>query len=62
MCFTCDLKQNTLVIQFSIYSYHKQYTAIEYQGEFTACLITIIVFPFLEVLYWKRMPSLGAES
>lgn len=62
MCFPCALNANTLLIQFNIYFCHKQHAAIEYKGDFPACIITIIIFPFLDVLYWEVMPSLRVES
>lgn len=62
MCFPCALNENTQVIQFNIYFYCKQYAAIKYKGRFPACVVTIVIFASLEILYWKGMPSLGADS
>lgn len=62
MCFPCALNANTLVIPFNIYFCQKQHAAIEYKGGFPACIITIIIFPLLEILYWEVMPSLRVES
>lgn len=58
----CGLNENTLVIQFDIYSCCEQYSAIQHNGDFTLCRITIVILPSLGILYWELLHREGTPD